>query len=207
MDDKAIAMARILLKDDPEALAKLQAAQDALINVNGINLVKSSNVVDDVFEGLTLNLQSADPNKTISVEITEKAGYITSAMTGFVEAYNSVMSLVHAQSKFNPDEDAEALPTAQAPFKNVHRELLSQPCITHSGFNLSNPLIDFVLNAINYRHERAANSRGAAFCSGRVGQPPVMFFDLTHPVRAGLPSCTITDSDHAIRVKSGEVLP
>ena len=88
--------------------AELQAAQDALINVNGINLVKTSNVVDDVFEGLTLNLQSADPAKTISVDISEKAGDIAATMTGFVEAYNSVMSLVHAQSKFNPDEDTEA---------------------------------------------------------------------------------------------------
>jgi flagellar hook-associated protein 2 len=88
--------------------SELQAAQDALINVNGINLVKSSNVVDDVFEGLTLNLQSADPNKTISVNVSEKVGDITATMNTFVEAYNSVMSLVHAQSKFNPDEDSEA---------------------------------------------------------------------------------------------------
>jgi flagellar capping protein FliD len=36
--------------------SEIQSAQDALINVNGINLVKSSNVVDDVFDGLTLNL-------------------------------------------------------------------------------------------------------------------------------------------------------
>ena len=88
--------------------AELEAAQDALINVNGINLVKSSNVIDDVFEGLTLNIQNADPTKTITVDITEKAGDITAAMNGFVEAYNSAMSLIHAQSKFDPNEDAEA---------------------------------------------------------------------------------------------------
>ena len=88
--------------------SQIQAAQDAQINVNGINLVKSSNVVDDVFDGLTLNLQDADPTKTITVNISEKAGDITAAMNGFVESYNSAMSLIHAQSKFNPDEDAEA---------------------------------------------------------------------------------------------------
>lgn len=88
--------------------SELQSAQDALINVNGINLVKSSNVIDDVFEGLTLNLQSAEPGKTISVNITEEAGDITSAMNGFVEAYNSVMSLIHDQSRYNPDEDERA---------------------------------------------------------------------------------------------------
>ena len=88
--------------------AEIQSAQDALININGINLVKSSNVVDDVFSGLTINLQDANPDKTININITEKAGDITAAMNGFVESYNSAMSLIHAQSKFNPDEDTDA---------------------------------------------------------------------------------------------------
>lgn len=88
--------------------SEIQAAQDALINVNGINLVKSSNIIDDVFDGLKLNLQDADADQTITVNITEKTGDITSAMNGFVEAYNSAMSLIHAQSKFNPEEDEEA---------------------------------------------------------------------------------------------------
>ena len=88
--------------------SEIETAQDALINVNGINLVKSSNVVDDVFEGLTLTLKDADPTKTINVGVTEKAGDITSALGGFVNAYNSVMSVLHAQSKFNPEEDDNA---------------------------------------------------------------------------------------------------
>lgn len=88
--------------------SEIETAQDALVNVNGINLVKSSNVIDDVFEGLTLTLRNADPNKVISVGVTEKAGDITSALGGFVDAYNSVMGVLHAQSKFNPDEDDAA---------------------------------------------------------------------------------------------------
>lgn len=88
--------------------SEIQSAQDSLINVNGINLVKSSNVVDDVFEGLTINLQGADPDKTVTVVVSEKAGDITASMNAFVEQYNSVMSVLHAQSKFNPDEDSDA---------------------------------------------------------------------------------------------------
>jgi len=88
--------------------SEIETAQDALINVNGINLVKSSNVVDDVFEGLSLTLKDADPNKVINVGITEKAGDITAALGGFVESFNAVMGVLHAQSKFNPDEDDAA---------------------------------------------------------------------------------------------------
>ena len=88
--------------------AEVQSAQDALINVDGITLVKSSNTIDDVFEGLTLNLKDASPNQTIKVEVNENVGDVAAVVTGFVEAYNSAMSLIHAQSKFNPEEDSEA---------------------------------------------------------------------------------------------------
>lgn len=88
--------------------AEVQSAQDALINVDGITLVKSSNTVDDVFEGLTLNLNDASPDQTIKVNVTENVGDVTAVMNSFVEAYNSAMGLIHAQSKFNPDEDSEA---------------------------------------------------------------------------------------------------
>jgi flagellar hook-associated protein 2 len=88
--------------------AEIQEAQDALININGINLVKSSNVIDDVFEGLTLNLIDADPDKTINITIEEKAGDISSAMNSFVTSYNSAMGLLNAQSSFDPEEDSSA---------------------------------------------------------------------------------------------------
>ncbi len=88
--------------------SEIQSAQDALININGINLVKSSNTVDDVFEGLTLDLKGADPDKTVTVIVSEKSGDITASLGAFVEQYNSVMSVLHAQSKFNPEEDDNA---------------------------------------------------------------------------------------------------
>jgi flagellar hook-associated protein 2 len=88
--------------------AEVQSAQDALVNVNGITMVKSTNTLDDVFEGMTLNLQDAAPDRTINIEVSENVGDVASVMNGFVEAYNSVMSLIHAQSKYNPAEDSEA---------------------------------------------------------------------------------------------------
>jgi len=88
--------------------AEVQSARDALVNVDGITLVKSGNTIDDVFEGLTLDLHNADPTQTVSVNISENVGDVASVMNGFVEAYNSVMSLIHAQSKYNPEEDSEA---------------------------------------------------------------------------------------------------
>ena len=35
----------------------------------------------------------------------------------------------------------------------------------------------------------------------------MVLVDLTHPERAGLSGCAVTDGDHAVRAESGEVLP
>ena len=88
--------------------SEIQTAQDALINVNGINLVKSTNVIDDVFTGMTLTLNEADVDKTVTVTIAEQAGDITAALSSFVESFNSSISLLQSQSKFDPDEDDSA---------------------------------------------------------------------------------------------------
>lgn len=88
--------------------SEVQSARDALVNVDGITLVKSGNTIDDVFDGMTLDLHNADPSQTVNVNISENVGDVASVMNGFVEAYNSVMSLIHAQSKYNPEEDSEA---------------------------------------------------------------------------------------------------
>jgi hypothetical protein len=79
--------------------------------------------------------------------------------------------------------------------------------VAASGLDLTHPLIDFVLDAINHRHKRAANGLTIALCSGRVRQTPVVFFDLTHPHWADLSGCTVTDGDHPIRFKALKIMP
>jgi flagellar hook-associated protein 2 len=87
---------------------EIQAATDAQININGLNIVKSSNKINDIFSGLTLDLKSADPTKTVTLTIAEKAGDIQSALSKFVESYNATIGTIQAQFKFDPTKDQSA---------------------------------------------------------------------------------------------------
>ncbi len=87
---------------------EIQAATDALINLNGLNIIKSSNTITDVFNGLTLNLKSADTSKTVTLSVSEKSGDIQSALGKFVESYNSTISTIQSQFKFDPKTDKSA---------------------------------------------------------------------------------------------------
>ena len=69
---------------------RTQTAQDALLNVDGVSVVKSSNSFSDVLDGVQINLQSAAPGTTISIGANQPTSALTTAITDFVSAYNEM---------------------------------------------------------------------------------------------------------------------
>lgn len=82
---------------------ELTAAQNAVITVDGVAITRSSNVIDDAIDGLTFNLYEADAGETISVEIATDLAQIKSAITDFVESYNTYRKFVLTQQTLTDD--------------------------------------------------------------------------------------------------------
>ncbi|HEX5127272.1 MAG TPA: flagellar filament capping protein FliD [Rhodocyclaceae bacterium] len=90
-------------------LSNIQSAQDALLKVDGINVTKSSNVVTDAIQGVTLTLaktSAVDPNTGLAtpttVSITRDNQSITTKINTFISAYNAVVTQISSQSKYDP---------------------------------------------------------------------------------------------------------
>ena len=60
---------------------ELVAVQDAIIEVDGVTITRSSNTIDDAIEGVTLNLYSASPDKAVSMEVSTDLSSIKSAIS------------------------------------------------------------------------------------------------------------------------------
>lgn len=76
----------------------LTAAQDAIIDVNGITgITRSTNAISDVLTGVTLNLIKAEPNTDITLKIEPDLNTIKTAMGDFVKAYNQLRDYYTAQ--------------------------------------------------------------------------------------------------------------
>jgi flagellar hook-associated protein 2 len=73
-------------------MTQAQAAQDAIVNVDGIDVSRSSNTIGDLIDGVTLTLVKASPTETIALGATRPTDAITSAISDFVSAYNSVQA-------------------------------------------------------------------------------------------------------------------
>lgn len=77
------------------------AGADASITVDGVTTTRSSNVIDDLIDGVTLNLLKADTNTLVTMNIGRDMDAIVSKVNAFVKSYNDVSSYIHTQSSYD----------------------------------------------------------------------------------------------------------
>ncbi len=73
-------------------------AKDAKANIDGIDITRPTNTIDDAIAGVTFKLQSeqgTDPASVVSIELDQSA--LVTKLQSFVSAYNSVNSALHVQ--------------------------------------------------------------------------------------------------------------
>lgn len=96
-------------------LNELQVAKDAMLNVDGIDIVKPSNTISDALDGITLNLLKTSPTTTttngagvttttynkIGLNVATDNTKVKDALQAFVDAYNKLNSSVQTLTKFD----------------------------------------------------------------------------------------------------------
>lgn len=79
-----------LTETDGSFTDELQAAQDAIITLDGIEITRSTNSIDDVIDGVSFSLyQETGSDASISVEIASDLTSIKDSITNLVDAYNA----------------------------------------------------------------------------------------------------------------------
>jgi flagellar hook-associated protein 2 len=102
------------LRDDANVLQALglvrgtfaneqQAAQDARIILDGTAIERSSNSLDDVIEGVSIELTQADPGKALTLMVTSDPASAADVVNTFVSAYNAVMDQLRAAQDYDTD--------------------------------------------------------------------------------------------------------
>lgn len=79
-------------------MAQTVAAADADFKVNGIRILRSSNAITDVIEGVSLNLSKENASATLTVK--RDASAISTAAAGFVDAFNALNSQLKSRSAY-----------------------------------------------------------------------------------------------------------
>ena len=82
-------------------ISEIQAGADASFTVDGVVVTRSSNTVDDLITGVTLNLKGADPATTLTVNINRDYEKLTEEITEFVTAYNELLDAINEQLTYD----------------------------------------------------------------------------------------------------------
>ena len=87
----------------------IQDAQDSIVQLgtgaNPIEVHSATNQVTTLIEGVTIDLQSADVDTTVSLAIDRDDSGITSEVQGFIDRYNDLVQMINDQFKYDQELD------------------------------------------------------------------------------------------------------
>jgi flagellar capping protein FliD len=103
---------------------ELEKPQDAILKVDGISIRKSTNVINDVFEGITFNVENATLDKSTTLSVKRDSGTVTEKLSEFIGAYNGVVGFLSAQFSYDPAGNTSAPPlNGDSAARQVDREV------------------------------------------------------------------------------------
>ncbi|MDZ7373414.1 MAG: flagellar filament capping protein FliD [candidate division KSB1 bacterium] len=82
---------------------QLAAGQDAEFEIDGVRLVRSTNVVTDAIDGLTLTLHKADEETPVNISVTRDLDAVKQRIRDFANRYNEIVSYINEQFTYNPE--------------------------------------------------------------------------------------------------------
>lgn len=116
------------------AVAQLKAGQDARLQVGGgtgYTVTRSSNVVSDLLQGVTLTLTKADPATLVTVEVSADAAATADAVGKMVDSVNAALAEIRKHTAYDPVLKRAALLTGDGLLRGLQQMLLG--AVTSGG--------------------------------------------------------------------------
>lgn len=95
----ATGLSRLAFNSGATQMSQTQAAQNAALTINGLDISSPSNSLTDVVEGLSIDLV-AEGSATISVAQDNSGA--TKAVDAFISAYNRLVETVQSLTRYDP---------------------------------------------------------------------------------------------------------
>jgi flagellar hook-associated protein 2 len=83
----------------------VQAASDASISIGSgsgaLTVTSSTNQIENAFQGVTLNLVSANPSQPVTISVANNTQAQSTAINNFVRAYNTVIGFINQNDTYD----------------------------------------------------------------------------------------------------------
>jgi flagellar hook-associated protein 2 len=112
-------------------MAQGNAGQNALVTIDGIDVESATNTVTGALPGVTLNLVSSAPGRTIALQTYRDTGAVSAAVQNYVSAYNSAISAVTSQFTYNQTTKTSGVLASDVTVRNLQQQLFTM--VSRSG--------------------------------------------------------------------------
>ncbi len=102
-------------------LTETVAAQDAIVQVNGISISRPTNTVANVVDGVTFELKAEGATSTVKVD--QDFGAVADRVQAFVDKFNSFQQAIDSLAGYNTETQQGGLLTGDATVRGVQRQL------------------------------------------------------------------------------------
>lgn len=116
-------------------LTQMQAAKNAILDIDGIAVVKAGNTITDAIEGVTLNLLATSNSNSINLGVATNQDKIKESVTAFVDAYNKLNDTLRSLTKYDETGRASGVLLGDATARSVINQIktVMTNAITSSG--------------------------------------------------------------------------
>lgn len=99
-------------------------AQNAKLTINGIEVNSQSNSIEDVIEGVTIDLKSMPKDgETVKVAITRDDTAAINAVKDFVKSYNALLDTIKSQTSFDVENEKSSALTGDSLVRRVETQM------------------------------------------------------------------------------------
>ncbi|WP_144775964.1 flagellar filament capping protein FliD [Marinobacter maritimus] len=116
-------LSRFAFNTDMEAGAGFSetiAATNAVMEINGIEVTRSSNSFENVIDGLSFSITDIG---TSTVKVSQDVGAVTDRVQGFVDKFNALQSTIDSLAGFNSDAGVGSLLTGDSTVRALQAQL------------------------------------------------------------------------------------
>jgi len=106
-------------------LVQTQAADNARLTINGIDITRSSNTITDAIEGVTLSLTKGTDLApgTTTLTIAKNTGATAAAIGAFVKAYNDAVGQLKSASAYDAANKKASVLTGDSTVRSIQSQL------------------------------------------------------------------------------------
>ncbi|QDF75909.1 MULTISPECIES: flagellar filament capping protein FliD [Shewanella] len=120
---------------DAFTMSELTPAKNAIVHIDGVKVVSQTNSIDDAITGVSLTLTDADIAKTTTLTVSQDTAKTQTAIEGFVESYNALMTTIQDLTGYNADTKQAGILQGDALPRSIQSQLRG---MVSSGVDTSN---------------------------------------------------------------------